>query len=144
MRHTIKRSRARNGWLHAHRLSMLDIATAKPLAYIEKRKGPLIWKSYLITEYVEGPNLFNFLRDNSATQQQRSKVTQHIAELFEKLQKNRITHGDLKHSNILVTNQALVLTDLDSMKVHKCSCTWKLAGDKDARRLAICLPDDNI
>ena len=44
LRHTIKKSRAHRGWLHGHRLVMLDIATPKPLAYIEQIKEKLIWK----------------------------------------------------------------------------------------------------
>ena len=53
-RHTIKKSRARRCWLHAHWLSMLNIATPRPLAYVEQRRKKLVWKSYLITKYVDG------------------------------------------------------------------------------------------
>ena len=50
VRQTIKRSRARRGWLHEHRLRMLNIATPRPLAYIESRRGMVVWKSYLVTQ----------------------------------------------------------------------------------------------
>ena len=90
LRHTIKRSRARRGWLHAHRLRMLQIPTPKPLAYIEQRKHKLVWKSYLVTEYVAGQKLYDFLRDSNITEEEHSKVTQQVTELLNKLGKYRI------------------------------------------------------
>ena len=101
-RHTIKKSRALRGWRHGHLLLMLDIATPKPLAFIEQFKFRLIWKSYLITEYVEGQKLYDFLQNNNATQEQRQLINKQIKELLDELDKNHITHGDLKHTNILV------------------------------------------
>jgi len=133
LRHTIKRSRARHGWLHAHRLRMLQIPTPKPLAYIEQRKYKLLWQSYLVTEYVKGQRLYDFLRDSNITEEQRSIVTQQIVKLLDKLGKYRITHGDLKHSNILVTDNGPALTDLDGMKVHKCNWMYKNRQTKDLR-----------
>ncbi len=131
LRHTIKKSRARHGWLHAHRLRMLQIPTPKPLAYIEQRKYKLVWKSYLVTEYVEGQKLYDFLRDSITSEEERSAVTQQVVELLDKLGKYRITHGDLKHSNILVTDNGIVLTDLDGMKVHRCKWLYRFRRAED-------------
>lgn len=136
LRHTIKKSRARRGWLHGHRLGMLNIATPEPLAYIEQRKGFLIWKSYLVTKYVKGKRLYDYLRDDNVTQEQRSITTQQVKNLLIKLAKYRVTHGDLKHSNILVTKNGPVLIDLDSMKVHKCRWTYQSRQIKDHERFA--------
>jgi tRNA A-37 threonylcarbamoyl transferase component Bud32 len=136
LRHTIKRSRARQGWLHAHRLRMLQIPTPKPLAYIEQHKYRLLWQSYLVTEYVEGQKLYDFLRDSNITEEQHSMVIKQIYELLDKLGKYRITHGDLKHTNILVTDKEPVVTDLDEMRVHKFKWLYRIyrAADTD------CLP----
>jgi len=140
LRQTIKRSRARHGWLHGHWLGMLNIATPRPLAYFEKRKWSLVWKSYLVTEYVEGQRLYDFLRDTNITEQQQSTVTTHIGELLAKLEKHRISHGDLKHSNILVTDAGPVLTDLDAMKAHRLDWIFRLYRKKDHARFAKFLP----
>jgi len=134
LRHTIKGSRAKRGWLYGHRLRMLDIATPKPLVYIEQYSGPLVWKSYLVTEYVRGRNLYNFLQDTNVFEEDRSAAAQKIAELLDKLSKHRITHGDLKHTNILVTDNGPVLTDLDGMKTHKWNWTCKAKQTKDWER----------
>ena len=131
LRHTIKGSRARRGWLHAHRLRILNIATPNPLAYIEQRKGLLIWKSYLITQYVKGQRLYDFLRNDKVTQEQRSTASQQIKNLLDRMAKYRITHGDLKHINILIKENTPVLIDLDGMKVHRWNWIYKIKRSKD-------------
>jgi len=135
--HTIKRSRARRGWLNSHRLLMLNIATPRPLAYIERHKGMLVWDSYLVTEYIQGQRLYDFLRDSNVTKEKRSTVIQQIREILDKLGKYRISHGDLKHSNILITENGPVLTDLDGMTVHKWKRLYKVNRTKDLARLSI-------
>ena len=135
LRHTIKKARARRGWLHAHRLGVLNIDTPRPMGYIDQRRGLLTWKSYLITEYIQGQILYHFLRDGNVTQERRSTVAQQVADLLDKLGKYRITHGDLKHSNVLITETGPVLTDLDAMKVYRCNWWFKIKKNKDIARL---------
>jgi len=134
LRHTIKRSRAQRGWLHGHRLRVMGIATPKPLAYIEQRKKKLIWKSYLVTEYVKGQNFYCFLRDDKTTDQRRSNAIQQVEGLLDKLGKYRISHGDLKHTNILITENGVVLTDLDAMQAHKLNWFYKFKRSRDLER----------
>jgi tRNA A-37 threonylcarbamoyl transferase component Bud32 len=131
LRHTIKRSRARRGWLHAHHLDMREIPTPKPLAYIERRKGSLIWNSYLVTQYAEGPSLYHFLHNGTITPEQRATTIRQVKSLLTQLAKYRITHGDLKHTNILITKNGPTLTDLDSVRFHKCNWTYRIRSDKD-------------
>jgi len=134
LRHTIKRSRARRAWLHGHRLGMLNIATPEPLAYIEQRRGLLVEQSYLVTQYINGQSLYEFLRDDNVTQQQRSAAIQLIKNLLDKLAKYHITHGDLKHPNILITETGPVLTDLDGMTVHSWELLYRNKRAKDIER----------
>lgn len=134
LRHTIKRSRARRNWLHGHRLGMLNIATPRPLAYIEQRRGLLVWQSYLVTEYVKGRELKDFLRDDKTSEKKRSIVSGQVAELLDSLSDHKITHGDLKHSNILITESGPVLTDLDAMRVHRWDWIYKIRKAKDLSR----------
>jgi tRNA A-37 threonylcarbamoyl transferase component Bud32 len=57
LRHTIKGSRARKCWLEGHRLGQLGLACARPLAFVEQRRHGLLWRSYLVSEFLEGPLL---------------------------------------------------------------------------------------
>jgi tRNA A-37 threonylcarbamoyl transferase component Bud32 len=132
LRHTIKGARAKRCWLNGHRLLMLGIATPKPLAFIEEYHGLLVWKSYLITEYVQGQMLYDFLRDRDVSEEQRLKVTQQIRELLDKLEKHRIVHGDLKHTNILISEGNPVLTDLDAMQIYAFGSIYKIKRAKDS------------
>jgi tRNA A-37 threonylcarbamoyl transferase component Bud32/2-polyprenyl-3-methyl-5-hydroxy-6-metoxy-1,4-benzoquinol methylase len=134
LRHTIKGSRARRSWLYGHRLATLDIATPRPLAYIEQRKYKLLRKSYLITEYIEGQRFYDFLRDDSIAGEQHLSAIRKVMQMLENLWNNRITHGDLKHTNILVAKDVPVLTDLDGMMVHRWKLLYKKKRTKDIER----------
>ena len=134
LRHTIKKSRARKSWLYAHFLRTLDIDTPRALAYIEQRRGLLIWQSYLVTEYTKGKNLSLFLHDDDVTEQRKMDVIQQVVNLLDKLWKSRITHGDLKHTNVLITHNGPVLTDLDGMIVHRWELLYKNKRAKDVER----------
>jgi len=134
MRHTTKKSRARRCWLNGHRLGMYNIATPKPLAFFEQRRGFLMWKSYLVTEYIEGLSLYHYLRDENVPPEKRKTAVQQVKNLLDEMAGYRITHGDLKHTNILITGDGPVLTDLDSMRFHKCNITFRTDRDKDLLR----------
>jgi serine/threonine protein kinase len=134
IRHTLKHSRAFRGWINGHRLLNLGIPTPKPLAYLEQRKALLVWTSYLVTEYVDGQKLFDFERDCNISAEQLCRTTKQIEELLEKLAEYRISHGDLKHTNILITPNGPILTDLDAMKVHRLKGIYKLKQAKDIAR----------
>ena len=119
IRHTIKGSRAKKGWINGHRLCMLEIATPRPLAYFEKLRGPFLWKSYLVTEYVNGKQLDRYIDKNKINQKQVDEVMKQIKSLTDKMAKYKITHNDLKHSNILITDNGPVIIDLDALRIHK-------------------------
>jgi tRNA A-37 threonylcarbamoyl transferase component Bud32 len=140
LRHTIKRSRARRNWLHAHRLKMLNIATPIALAYVERRRWGLVWNSYLLTTYVEGKELRDFLRDESIAEKQFAEIAGQVKQLLDRLEKHRITHGDLKDTNILITENGAVLIDLDAMRAYRWGWTFRIRRRRDIARLKRNLP----
>jgi tRNA A-37 threonylcarbamoyl transferase component Bud32 len=144
--HSIRRSlvmsRARRSWLAGHRLRMLGVNTPRPLAYIEKRTGPLLWQSYIITEYVAGPNLRRFLADAQQSAERKEEVRRQIDELMNCLHRNRITHGDFKRTNFIVTEKNVYITDLDGMKVHLRGPLVRRRISKDIMRFERMFPKD--
>jgi len=132
IRHTLKKSRARRNWLHAHRLGMLNIPTAEPLAFIEKRRLLIVYKSYFVTEHVDGQKLCDFLQDKSVSKERHLDMVNKVTELLNELGKHYIAHGDLKHSNILVADNKPIIIDLDSMTAYS-GCNWlfKIKRNKD-------------
>jgi tRNA A-37 threonylcarbamoyl transferase component Bud32 len=131
---TSTQSRARLNWINAIRLGILNIPTPDPLAFIEKRKGPFIYCSYYITKYVPSVVCGDFLIDDKVSQQEKSAVVREIVHIFEQLQNYRISHGDMKNRNILLTDSGPFLIDLDSMKFHHSTRTFMRYWRKDINR----------
>jgi tRNA A-37 threonylcarbamoyl transferase component Bud32 len=134
LRHTLKGSRSRRVWLHGRRLEALGIPTPGPLAYVEYRKGWLIWKSYLVTGYIDGQRLDALLLDKSIDTSRHLAAIRDVVALLDSVWKHHITHGDLKHTNLLITEDGPVLTDLDGMRVHRWGPFYRDQRAKDTER----------
>jgi tRNA A-37 threonylcarbamoyl transferase component Bud32 len=133
LRRCLRPTRAANNWRLAQRLRLLGIPTARAAAFIEKRFLNLRGKSYFLMEYIAGQNAGEFF----ATHQDENGSTRFIAQqmiaLFENLASLRITHGDLKMTNILISRQPLLI-DLDGMREHKTMAGFKRAFQQEIKR----------
>jgi tRNA A-37 threonylcarbamoyl transferase component Bud32 len=138
-----RQSRAAKSWANAHRLQLLGIPTARPIALIEQRKfGFLKGKAYFLAEYIV---VLNARESDSAPdaaqyfEQMQDKVAcaeaiKNIATLFYKLYLLQISHGDMKATNIKIVDNKPVLIDLDSMHQHKMYFSSRVAHVKDLNR----------
>ena len=135
LRHTIKRSRARRCWLNAYRLKLLGISTPTPLAYIEKRQGPVVCQSYLVTEFVHGANICDFLEDKGISQQACDDAVRQVRGILEVFKEQSICHGDMKPANIIVGSVGPTLIDLDAMIVFRWKWLFFFRKSKDYDRL---------
>ncbi len=116
IRHTLKKSRARKNWLNAQQLLMLGINTPKPTAFIEVRKGFLLNQSYIISEFIDADKLSEIMINPAFDGPCRTKAISHCLKLIKKLRPHRIFHSDLKHSNILVSDDTAFVLDLDGVR----------------------------
>lgn len=132
--HAIKRSvqasRARLSWLNAHKLEFLGIPALKPIAMIENRFGPLSASAYFISEFIDGPDAAQWLTENDETNVELKQIT----EILYLLSEARISHGDLKSTNFLMSKSGPVIIDLDAMKEHRNVRTFNRAFNKDLQR----------
>ncbi len=140
LRNTLKGSRARKSWLFGHRLSVLSIPTPQPLAFIEYRKALLLRKSYIITGYVHGKRFSEIVRDADDTGC-LIEVTHSIEQMLEAMGRFNITHGDLKHPNILISEEGPVITDLDAMTHWPWRWLYNIRKSKDTERFVRDLPN---
>lgn len=117
LRHTIKGTRARRNWHHAHRLLLLKIATPEPLGCLDYFRGPLLWHSYFIARFVAAPRVHDILCDQKVAASEKRHVNDQVLQLLRRLAEHGISHGDMKHTNILYDGTDVLLMDLDAMRI---------------------------
>jgi tRNA A-37 threonylcarbamoyl transferase component Bud32 len=132
-------SRAWHSWVEAHRLDFLGIATPRPLALIERRLGPLRGGAWLITDYCPGADLSARLSESPIG----DEAWQAIGRLFQQLFAARISHGDLKATNLLWHDGRPVLIDLDAMRQHTKVARFQRAWRKDRARFLRNWPENS-
>ena len=119
LRHTIKGSRAKKCWRFGHLLTAAGIGCAAPLGVVEERRFGMIRQSYIINAFVEGPLLYVTMNDPNCSPKEREAIVQKAERVLEQLGQNRLTHSDMKSSNMIICNGEPVLIDLDSMRQHR-------------------------
>ena len=107
--------RALNAWRNGHRLDLLRIPTAAPLALIERRWGPLTGRCYLV---MEDKGRLDLAAEARAQGWLPGRLDQ-VAGLFEQLQAAELGHGDTKASNFLVQDNQVHLIDLDALSPRR-------------------------
>ncbi len=113
-----RRTRASISWANAHRLQLLGLPTARPIALIETKWLGLKGKAYFLTEYVDAPDMAQFFATTN-DKQLRSEAIKQVVQLFYRLYLLKISHGDMKASNLKVLADGRpLLIDLDSMKQY--------------------------
>lgn len=124
VRRCLRTTRAKKSWRIAQKLRLFHIATAKPVAYLEKRYAMLKGVSYFVTEYVPTSELKDF-----------APYTEVVSKLLKNLLKLSVTHGDLKLSNILMDKQGQpLLIDFDGAKEHRSPYRLKEAWQREISR----------
>ncbi len=105
-------TRSHSNWHYAHVLKINDIATPDPIAFVEIRRGPLRLKGYYVSAFEDSPTAAEKYAAQFPTQEDITKFRL----LFKAMYLAKLYHGDLKSSNLLVTEHGIALIDLDYMK----------------------------
>ena len=114
--HRIRRwfkPRPRIAWRNGHVLNLLGIATAEPLALVERRCGPFTADCHLVMRDLGALDLGKETRDSGW----RPGRLAQIADLFQQLAAAGLVHGDAKAANFLIHNDQAHLIDLDGLSV---------------------------
>ena len=93
-------SRAWHSWVEGNRLAFLGFATPKPLAVLETRFLGLRGRAYLVTAYLDGPDILERFAPYVASAQVPEAELKALDQLFTGLVRERISHGDLKGHNL--------------------------------------------
>jgi hypothetical protein len=119
-------SRSLRGWRTGYALLHRDNATARPLAVVERRLGPFVLDSLLITECVPGGiDLETHLARESAALaaqdwfRRKRVLCALLVRLIRRLQERGFAHRDCKAGNILVVplpRLKLLWIDMDGLR----------------------------
>jgi serine/threonine protein kinase len=128
---TIQGSRARNSWCGSHILKHLGIGVPRPWAFFEIRRGPIVWSSYFLCEYVGAPSLYDTLERGQIGGEELANAARQVHEVLTSLARRRVTHGDLKLQNIVLGPDGAIIIDLDGIRFHRTALTYRLGRKKD-------------
>lgn len=132
-----RRSRAEHCFAISGRFSNAGIRVAAPFAVIQEYWGPIRLRAWYISERIHGEMLRDLGADwNEVTEKPAvpEAVVTAIEALFDKLRKHRLSHGDLKASNILWAQQEVWIIDLDAADSHRRQRTFARAHARDCAR----------
>ncbi|TXI38951.1 MAG: hypothetical protein E6Q51_00210 [Methylophilus methylotrophus] len=128
-------SRAATSWRNAHRLQYYGMLTPQPLLMYERRYCGMRGRAYFVSAYSPWPDALTFF-EQCSDQDMRQHVIEQLVMLCYQWFLLRISHGDMKASNLQVTDQGeIVVIDLDSMQQHRRTQMALRAHVKDIRRL---------
>ena len=132
VKRALRRSRARRCWKMSYAFTEAGLNVAAPILMLEDRFGPFRLDAYFLNEYLEGQELVAALP--TMDDQQRQKVADAIEDAFDKMKAAWLTHGDLKASNLMWSNEELYFIDLDAAQQHSNPVTWLKGHSKDRKR----------
>lgn len=102
--------------LYLHRQGIL---TPRPRAYVDCRFGPWNYKSYLVSDYVEGESLYRYIRFGVQTEDELEHIARQVVRIWRQLVEMGASHNDMKPENFIVdSNSDVWLIDLERVRLR--------------------------
>lgn len=131
----IKGSRCMRSWTSAMAFQYLGIATPPAIMVAEWHAFGGLWfhKSTLVTGEAAGVTLADWLVAHDGDSERLLRMADRLRAQFDRMARYRISHGDLKQSNILIGGgDEPVFVDLDAVTFHSSERSWLAGREKDA------------
>ena len=131
-------SRARRSHRAGHKLIEAGIVTPRPLLVLEPG-SPIPNSAYLVTEWLPGQMLMDFLPDHPEAYQ---SLVEQIVNLVTRFHGQGFSHGDFHMKNIIVRDDgSIFLIDLDNVRLHRLKSRLRRRYERDRARLLMSLED---
>ena len=127
-------TRAAVSWKNAHRLTMYGILTARPVALVEERIGPVRGRAWYITEYLQGDNARALCERSVEDSIETQLAGASVVALLQQLASCRISHGDMKATNLILSPHGAAVIDLDAMCEHATDTVFHRMQQRDLDR----------
>jgi tRNA A-37 threonylcarbamoyl transferase component Bud32 len=136
--HGVKRAlrdtRAARSWRNAHLMRLRGVPTAAPVALLERRRGPVRGVAYFVSECVEGPDCRTYFGSRAVPMAEKRAAAPKVAALVRALGAARLSHGDLKATNILLSATGPLLVDIDAVRAYRSETAFARAHARDVAR----------
>lgn len=129
---SVRRSRASRSWRLSYKFAKAGLNVAQPLIMLEQRASLLRRTAYFVSEFLPGDEVIELLPSLATSQQADLAATLKVA--FQQMSDAKLSHGDLKASNLIWNEGRLFFIDLDAAQQHKNQLSWRMAHAKDRAR----------
>ena len=134
-RYALTRSRARQSWESAQVMLAAGIPVAQPLALLEEHQLGIPSRAALLMETASGEDLLGLVERNELTPDQIATIAQSLQSIFCTMRVAKITHGDLKATNIIIDRDLQpVFIDIDAAQQHRSTASYRKLQVKDECR----------
>jgi tRNA A-37 threonylcarbamoyl transferase component Bud32 len=113
---------------------MYGILTARPVALLEERFGPLRGRAWYITEFVAGDDAGSLCAQGVMDEAGKTAAAQQVTDVLAQLALSSLSHGDMKATNFILSAQGAVVIDLDAMRRHVAPERFRRAQRRDLAR----------
>ena len=135
LRYSLTKSRAFQSWDSGQLMHEANLPVARPLAIIEERPLGIPGRAALLMESANGEDLLNIVNNNTLSVNDLKMVASKLQNTFDHMCELKITHGDMKATNILIDeNLDLKLIDIDAAQQHSSPSSFHQAREKDRLR----------
>lgn len=139
--YALRGSRAMRSWIAARAFELLKIPTAGAMMIHEEKRaaGIMLKQSFLACQLAPGIPLHHVTDEASLRE-----VAAQLKEAFATMATYRISHGDLKASNIIVdTKHRVRFIDLDGAAILSARKTWNVLWENDRNRFLRNWPENS-
>jgi tRNA A-37 threonylcarbamoyl transferase component Bud32 len=137
LRYAVSRTRSEQSWEQGQLLARLGFSVARPLAILVERKWGIPARSKLLMEVATGDSLATLLAAEGPAARERLKaVAPRLREVFARMARLRLIHGDLTASNVIIgEDNKPTFIDLDGSFCVRSEVLYERLREKDVHGL---------